>query len=829
MRRENNVCNAPRVPSITSNTTPMTSSTIEHTLAFRLSETHSGADAVRHQRFIELEGPCIASLGTLAGTVVERYRVWHAIDRLGTRRRGWIELGRVDDRLRLEAMEKLLWDWVAKERVDEWSVAQWKEGAQQLLEGTPETSLPQEWKCRVYTGDRDAHDMMLAELRVACGSERGGTGTEGLPVTDRRPRASVVQRRIDLELAPELCIDAQEDIVRRWCESNLAEVSWHACIHRDRDECDAWRDRAYIVYTQFALQVELDEHGWATGWWTFERAGRLPPPAETVNVLWGKGEQGRAGTQALIERWRDSLVALLNEGLAAEGAARRYRTSAHQHDRPSTVAPVQSMRAHGRGGIESSSGEARLRSIAELGAGGVAEPWLEGWRVALTNEPKGQRVGQLAASIVEQWSADEQRWFAHDRRPDVRALCAQARRWRRDTERWRIDVERLCALLPDGEEAMAGVERLMEDLNVHGISLQTVATKHQQSSLGEARWCVQAVTKMDETRTAIESALDEKTIDANVRPWMQASQKAERVFECSACVAAWKKLGDEANQRKLDLRNAVFWATLQSHDGNRPEKLTRVRASLKYALSGSDNGDRDLDLHEALEIAESCDEYILGNDPVVDALKLSVEERIDERRRAIWEAGRTKGVTSEASEQRRRQIAQLAPTDAARWVGRDLEVVKRFEFELWDAVQARLRQFVPVAKRRRTKVIARAEPGEEDRAVAAAFSPGVLAALNSIAPEVAATIADTKSRAEAQDKQVVNELRAAVSKVREARDPRQRSMLRTQLTDGLTNERVRTTLSRTEWMGLARESGLGPMEVAEAVRIAAAEGRMVHR
>ena len=806
----------------------MTSSTIEHTLAFRLSETHSGADAVRHQRFIELEGPCIASLGTLAGTVVERYRVWHAIDRLGTRRRGWIELGRVDDRLRLEAMEKLLWDWVAKERVDEWSVAQWKEGAQQLLEGTPETSLPQGWKCRVYTGDRDAHDMMLAELRVACGSERGGTSTEGLPVTDRRPRASVVQRRIDLELTPELCIDAQEDIVRKWCESNLAEVSWHACIHRDRDECDAWRDRAYIVYTQFPLQVELDEHGWATGWWTFERAGRLPPPAETVNVLWGKGEQGRAGTQALIECWRDRLVALLNDGLAAEGTARRYRTSAHQHDRPSTAAPVRSMRAHGRGGIESSSGEARLRSILELGAGGVAEPWLEGWRVALTNEPKGQRVGQLAASIVEQWSADEQRWFAHDRRPDVRALCAQARRWRRDTERWRIDVERLCALLPDGEEAMAGVERLMEDLNVHGISLQAVATKHQQSSLGEARWCVQAVTKMDETRTAIESALDEKTIDASVKPWVQG-QQAMRVNGCSACKAASTKLWDEASQRKSDLQRPKYLHSLGLLDANCLEKLKSVRASLSASLFGSDNGDRDLDLHEALEIAELGEEYIHGNDPVVDALKLSVEERIDERRKAIWEAGRTKGVMSEASEQRRRQIAQLAPTDAARWVGRDLEVVKRFEIVLWDVVQAPLRRFVPVAKRRRKKAIARARPGEQDRAVVAAFSPEELAVLDSIASEVAATITDAKSRAEAQDKQVVNELRAAVSKVREARDPRQRSMLRTQLTDGLTNERVRTTLSRAEWMGLARESGLGPMEVAEAVRIAAAEGRMVHR
>ena len=807
----------------------MTSSTVEHTLAFRLSETHSGADAVRHQLFIELEGSRIASLGTLADTVVERYRVWHAIDRLGARRRGWIELGRVDDRLRLEAMKKLLCDWVAKERVDEWSVAQWKKGAQQLLEGTAETSLPQKWKCKVHTGDRDEHDMMLAELRVACSSERGGTSTEGLQLTDRRPRASVVQRRIDLELAPELGIDAQEDIVRRWCDSNLADVSWHACIHRDRDECDAWHDRAYIVYTQFKLEPEIDDQGWATSWWTFERAGRLPPPADTVNVLWGKGESGRAGTQALIEHWRDRLVALLNDGLAADGAARRYRTSAHQHERPSTAAPVRSMRAHGRGGIESSSGEARSRSIPELGAGEVAEPWLEGWRVALTKEPEGQRVGQLAASIVEQWSADEQRWFARDPRPDVRALCALARRWRRDTQRWRSDVERLCNLLPNDEEAMTGVERLMETLDVHGISLPTVATEHQQNSLGEARWCVQAVTKVDETRTAIDSALDAETIDAGVRPWVQDPQNARRVVGCSACGAALKKLVHAAHQRKSVLRQAALSASERSHEGNRLEKLTSVRASLREILSGTGNGDRDLHLQEELELLEAQEEYIHGNDSAVDALKLSVEERIDERRRAIWEAGRPKRVKSEASEERRREIAQLTPTDAARWVGRDLEVVKRFEFELWDVVQAPLRQFVPVAKRRKQKAIARASPGETDRAVAAAFSPEELAVLNSIASDVAETITDAKSRAEAQDKQVVDVLRAEVSKVREARDPQQRSMLRTQLVSGLTNERVRTALSRAQWMGLVRESGLGPMEVADPVRIAAAEGRMVHR
>ena len=53
----------------------------ESTLYLRLDETHSGAEAARHQRFIERDGPCIASIGTLAATSVERHLVWHVIDR----------------------------------------------------------------------------------------------------------------------------------------------------------------------------------------------------------------------------------------------------------------------------------------------------------------------------------------------------------------------------------------------------------------------------------------------------------------------------------------------------------------------------------------------------------------------------------------------------------------------------------------------------------------------------------------------------------------------------------------------------------------------------
>ena len=52
-------------------------------------------------------------------------------------------------------------------------------------------------------------------------------------------------------------------------------------------------------------------------------------------------------------------------------------------------------------------------------------------------------------------------------------------------------------------------------------------------------------------------------------------------------------------------------------------------------------------------------------------------------------------------------------------------------------------------------------------------------------------------------------------------------MLKTGLVDELAKERARTALSRVAWMRLVRESGLGPMEVADALRIEAAETRTI--
>ena len=762
------------------------------------------------------------SLGTLAGTVVERLRVWHAIDGLGTRRRGWIELGRVDDGRRLEEMETLLCDWVSEGRVDKFSIEWWKEGAQKLLEGTPETGLPQDWKCKVSTRDGNDHDMLLAALRVAC-SERGGTGGEALQLTKWRPRASVVQRRIALELAPEIGIEAQEEIVRTWCEGNLAEVSWHACIHRESDGRDAWRDRAYVVYTQFPLQVELDEYGWPTGWWTFERARRLPSPAAMVKDLWGKGAQGRAGTQALIERWRNRLVELQNSRLEADGVGRRYRTSAHRRDGPGTLAPVRSMPAHGRGGIDSSSGDAGSGLMPERGAGGVAEPWLERWRDALAGEPEGHHVGRIAASIFEAWSAEEKWQRARDPRPEVRALYAHARRWQGETVTWRSQVRRICDTWAADEEGVAKVERLIEALSIHGTALETVATREQLSSLEQARRCGRAVRESKSATVAYRRALDVERLLKIIRKWR--SGHGQLVKECAACTGAWNALKVGWAARSMELEDAG--RLLASRPDEERERLRRARAQVLPILSRSAH--RDGEVAGAAEFTRFRKDnvYTIGEDLILDALVADLLERVDKRRQAIVQAGQEIGVTAHERWERRRQIAQLTPTAAAQWVGRDLEAAMSVEGVMNSAMEP-LRQFVPVAKRRLRKVTTQARPGEEDRAVAQAFSAEERAvldwmatsptAVDSRAREVAQAVSDATSRTDAQDRQFVEGIKAATSKFRDARDPRERSTLRTKLAEELAQERARTSLSRVEWMRLARESGLGRMEVADGLR-----------
>ena len=805
---------------------PVTADTVESKLYFELSQTHSGDDAVEHQRLIELEGPCITSFGTLAPTAVERDRVWHAIAGRATRRRGWLKLGRVDDGLRLKEVEKVLRKWVAEGRVDDAAVARWRDGARQCLTGTAEKNLPQDWKCKVWTRDADDHDTMLAKVRSECGERRSETA-EPLEVKDHRPRASIVQRRLTTELAPELGIDSQEDIVRAWCESNLAEVSWHACIHRVSDGHDVWRDTAFIVYAQFAIEPELDDRGRPTGWWMFERAGTFPPLAPIIQVLWGKGPDGGAGTGALIGRWRTNLVELQNEGLKDAGFNRQYGIHAHRHGDSARWAAVRSTDAEG------------WSSMQALGEVPKVEPWLERWWDALTDEPAGQRVGRIAASIVEEWSEDETRRRACDARPSVRALCAHARRWRSETEKWRETIKRTCDTWPCDPKAMAEVERLVEELDDHAMTLQAVATVEQRSSLGRAMDCGRVVKQAKDAEVEIRSTLTVEENRAVVKKWTDSH--AARLKECVACGQGWEALKEAALKRNQEIRRVESRESSSGGKGTELGRRTRARTLVRDALSRSGGAYDDVEVYVRVTRLRNSGEYVWGEDGMLDAVVHAWADRIRKRVQALWDAGRRIGVTEEEQEARCRQAAGLDPTVAARWVGADLGVAKHVIPSLWKAVQEPLRSFVVVAKRRVDKVVARAGPGEKDRAIATAFSPEELAVLASIAREprardtsanertsavliareVEQTVLEAKRRAEAQDRKLVDTLRDAESRVRGTRDPRKRSVLQTKLVKTLAKEQAHTVLSRVEWMQIAGAGGAGAMEIGDGIRIEA--------
>ena len=805
---------------------PVTADTVESKLYFELSQTHSGDDAVEHQRLIELEGPCITSFGTLAPTAVERDRVWHAIAGRATRRRGWLKLGRVDDGLRLKEVEKVLRKWVAEGRVDDAAVARWRDGARQRLKGTAEKNLPQDWKCKVRTRDADDHDTMLAKVRSECGERRSETA-EPLEVKDHRPRASIVQRRLTTELAPELGIDSQEDIVRAWCESNLAEVSWHACIHRVSDGHDVWRDTAFIVYAQFAIEPELDDRGRPTGWWMFERAGTFPPLAPIIQVLWGKGPDGGAGTGALIGRWRTNLVELQNEGLKDAGFNRQYGIHAHRHGDSARWAPVRSTDAEG------------WSSMQALGEVPKVEPWLERWWDALTDEPAGQRVGRIAASIVEEWSEDETQRRACDARPSVRALCAHAQRWRSETEKWRETIKRTCDTWPSDPKAMAEVERLVEELEDHAMTLQAVATPEQRMSLEKAQNCGRAVKEANDAEVASRSALTVEETQAPAIKWWERHAGLQAV--CVACSEGWEAL-QETSLRKCRIMREADVRKQSSSDTGRRLSPTHVRTLVENALSGRGTADHDIGAYLVVGHLGTRMGSVPGNDAMLEAVLGTSAKRADDRFQALREAGRRMmGLKASESKAFLREAARLAPTDAAQWVGADLGVAKHVSPLLWKAVQEPLRSFVVVAKRRVDKVVARAGPGEKDRAIATAFSPEELAVLASIAREpraldtsanertsavliareVEQTVLEAKRRAEAQDRKLVDTLRDAESRVRGTRDPRKRSVLQTKLVKTLAKEQAHTVLSRVEWMRIACAGGAGAMEIGDGIRIEA--------
>lgn len=88
------------------------------------------------------------------------------------------------------------------------------------------------------------------------------------------PRRTLVQRRIVFLLAHELPLDAQERVLARWYEQELAAhgTSDHAVIHRPEGQNDRRNWHAHIVYAPITLEREHDAHGNETGRYTFEAA-----------------------------------------------------------------------------------------------------------------------------------------------------------------------------------------------------------------------------------------------------------------------------------------------------------------------------------------------------------------------------------------------------------------------------------------------------------------------------------------------------------------------------------------------------------------------------
>lgn len=82
-----------------------------HTIHFALSQTHSARDAVRHQRYIERDGACVASFGNIADTLAERERVWRALEERGNSRAGRVAFGReIADKTALAILRDLATD-----------------------------------------------------------------------------------------------------------------------------------------------------------------------------------------------------------------------------------------------------------------------------------------------------------------------------------------------------------------------------------------------------------------------------------------------------------------------------------------------------------------------------------------------------------------------------------------------------------------------------------------------------------------------------------------------------------------------------------------------
>ena len=156
--------------------------------------------------------------------------------------------------------------------------------------------------------------------------------TSGYPQPERRgpknalpglkevkPRASIVQRRIVMELAHEISQAEREKSVRAWCAKNLKGLGWHAVIHAPEDKNDSRNWHAHIVYSNVAVERRPSGVGW-----TFEDQKTAPKPNETIRTLNADGPLRGRGRNQLIQRWRKEICDHQNVYLNARNIDKIY-------------------------------------------------------------------------------------------------------------------------------------------------------------------------------------------------------------------------------------------------------------------------------------------------------------------------------------------------------------------------------------------------------------------------------------------------------------------------------------------------------------------------
>ena len=434
------------------------------TFHFGLKRSHSGKNAAAHQHYIEREEACVASFGNIADEFSERCRVWKAIDERGGQRKGsihiganapgalramaiksmerWRDEGRVSAPLtaKITRLGKTHWPndgvriWT-HDADDHATMSAWLRGwetenqSQKTSAEEPSEDEPTAGRQATLPGfesdDADAAERAQAREKKSKELKRKAAARRGLPrdCAEFIPRRTIIQRRIELELAHELPLEAQTRALKRWCDEALgaAGVSYHAVIHQPEGQNDVRNWHAHVVCAPITATRERDTNGDETGKYEFERGRRLPPMPALLRALAGNGPQGRRGAGEVVKRWREQLATIQNEELARAGATKRYDARSYKDQ-----------------GIDRVGGQHRGTKRAALEASGrAADHW--------SHEcPEWTQLLDDIGRELENWQAtDAERGGVHEAIEEARLEMgahapnagAQLRRWGREVQK----------------------------------------------------------------------------------------------------------------------------------------------------------------------------------------------------------------------------------------------------------------------------------------------------------------------------------------------------------------------------------------------------------